>query len=108
MKPTLFAPLLWLALGQNVAYGALTDLASQPLASLSGTVKPNILLVLDDSSSMQWSYLGDDVLTKGYANRIGYRSALCNQLYYNPALSYPLPLNATGQPYTAPVFTAAP
>jgi type IV pilus assembly protein PilY1 len=67
----------------GAAGAALTDLASAPLRSAGA--KPNIMLVLDDSGSMQWSYLGDSVKPNGYVNTVGYRSAPCNKLYYNPA-----------------------
>jgi len=44
---------------------ALTDLAQAPINFLLATpVKPNIYFILDDSSSMQWSFLGDEVVSK--------------------------------------------
>ena len=107
---TLFAMLhaaagLCFAAASGAAGAALTDIASAPLRSAGA--KPNIMLVLDDSGSMQWSYLGDSVKTRGYANTVGYRSASCNKLYYNPANSYLPPLAADGAPVADASFGAA-
>lgn len=46
-----------------LAHAALTDLASQPLANVSGiaTVKPNIMFLLDSSGSMMQQYTPDYV-----------------------------------------------
>ena len=42
---------------------ALTDLAQAPISFLLSTpVKPNIYFILDDSGSMAWSFLGDEVV----------------------------------------------
>jgi type IV pilus assembly protein PilY1 len=85
--------------------GALTDIASAPLKSAGA--KPNIMLVLDDSGSMQWSYLGDSVKPNGYASTVGYRSAQCNKLYYNPSSHYLPPVGEDGAPLAAASFGAA-
>lgn len=91
----------------HVAHAAETDLANAPLASSStDVVKPNVMFILDDSGSMAWSYLGDDVYSKNYVNKVGYRNTICNKAYYNPAVTYVLPASATGT-YPAPSFTAA-
>ncbi len=108
-------PLLALALAiatpaqaQAPASNAGTDTATAPLRFLaSQVVKPNLYFILDDSSSMQWSYLGDDVVTNGYENTVGYRSSACNKIYYNPAISYPAPVDHAGQPYPAQDFSSA-
>ncbi|GAB2180550.1 hypothetical protein DLREEDagrD3_07730 [Denitratisoma sp. agr-D3] len=73
--------------------GADTDLADVPLASSSSDqVKPNILFILDDSGSMNWTYMPD-----GLSNStIGYRNNSCNYIYYNPAISYDIPKNYDG------------
>ncbi|CAB1368040.1 pilus assembly protein [Denitratisoma oestradiolicum] len=72
---------------------ALTDLADVPLASSSSTqVKPNILFVLDDSGSMDWTWMPDGVSS----NAIGYRNHLCNTVYYNPAVNYLIPKDSAG------------
>lgn len=90
------------------AQAATTDIANTPMASsASSAVKPNIMFILDDSGSMTWSYLGDSVYSNDYINKIGYRSYLCNKIYYNPSITYTLPVNADGSSYPAPPFTAA-
>lgn len=87
---------------------ALTDLAQAPINFLlAAPVKPNIYFILDDSGSMQWSFLGDEVTSQQYQNTVGYRSSLCNKIYYNPAIKYPVPLSATGSEYPQQDFRAA-
>ena len=102
---------LWMATpaqAQAPASAAGTDVATAPLRFLaSQVVKPNLYFILDDSSSMQWSYLGDDVVINGYENAVGYRSSACNKIYYNPAISYPVPMDHAGQPYPAQDFNSA-
>ncbi len=106
---------LWMALwiatpaqAQARASAAGADIATAPLRFLaSQVVKPNLYFVLDDSSSMQWSYLGDEVVANGYQNTVGYRSSACNKIYYNPAISYPAPVDHAGQPYPAQNFNSA-
>ena len=95
--------LLTLHLGQ--AFAATTDLATIPLATASpSVVKPNLMFVLDDSGSMGWDYLPDNVndnntckpqtaCTNGmppfYAGQF-------NGVFYNPQISYAPPVNADG------------
>lgn len=87
------------------AHAAPTDIASAPLRTAGP--KPNIMLVLDDSGSMQWSYLGDSVKSNGYPNTVGYRSALCNKLYYNPSNTYLPPVGTDGAAVPSATFGAA-
>lgn len=55
------ASLLVLALAApSAALGAQTDLSESPLSGASSAeIKPNILFILDDSGSMDWTYLPD-------------------------------------------------
>lgn len=88
---------------------ATTDLANSPMVtSSSADVRPNIMFILDDSGSMQWSFMPDSVKDNGYVNKIGYRSYLCNKAYYNPNITYTPPVDSTGAAYPAASFTAAP
>ena len=98
-------PLLVSALAPALAQAALTDIASAPLKTAGA--KPNVMLILDDSGSMQWSFLDDSVKTKGYPNTVGYRSALCNKLYYNPDSVYAPPVGANGAALPDAPFDAA-
>lgn len=85
-----------------------SDIAPSPINYLiSSQVKPNIYFVLDDSGSMQWSYLGDEVVINGYEKTVGYRSYLCNKIYYNPLVNYEVPVKADGSAYPAQDFNAA-
>ena len=73
-----------------MAHAALTDLADNPLASSSSTqVKPNILFTLDDSGSMDWEYMPDGL--SSHTNKVGFRNAQCNLVYYNPNTDYIIP-----------------
>jgi type IV pilus assembly protein PilY1 len=99
---------LLLASLSTAATSAPTDLASAPIHYLAAAqVKPNILFILDDSGSMQWSYLGDEVAVNNYENTVGYRSSLCNKVYYNPQIHYLPPVNADGSSYPDQNFTGA-
>ena len=88
------------------AHAALTDIANVPLASSSTTVvKPNILFTLDDSGSMGWGYMPDGIVNR--YNTTGYKSHLCNTIYYNPNVVYVPPKNADGTDFANASFTAA-
>lgn len=88
------------------AHAALTDIANVPLASSSTTVvKPNILFTLDDSGSMAWGFMPDNVENR--YNTTGYKSHLCNTVYYNPSINYVPPKNADGTDFPNADFTAA-
>lgn len=91
---------------------AVIDLASVPLASSSSTaVRPNILFTLDDSGSMDWSYLPDYAGGTTYSGgtakhckvskscgtgEVPYQANEYNGMAYNPRLTYHLPVNADG------------
>lgn len=68
-------------------------------------VAPNILLTLDDSGSMAWGYLPDDLDKVTGSETIAFKSTL-NPMYYNPASVYTVPSDANGQPYSTS-FTRA-
>ena len=84
------------------------DIALAPVNFLSASqAKPNIFFILDDSGSMQSSALGDEVTINGYQNTIGYRSSLCNKIYYDPAITYPVPVKYDGTSFPQQDFTKA-
>ena len=92
-----------------------TDISNQPLATRpSVSAKPNLLFILDDSGSMNLSYMPDDLGATGSSDSPnatwrGYRSAQCNGLAFDPALEYPPPLMPDGvTTYANASFTAAP
>src|SRR5690348_2431541 len=74
-------------------YNGCTELSPTPPEDMV-SVPPNIVLMLDDSGSMDWDYMPDwDFLT--VQNQYGQRNSNVNDVYYNP--SY----NPTGDPATA-------
>lgn len=85
------------------------DIADIPLGILADQAKPNVMLLLDTSDSMKWSHMPDDWERDGVTYfPVGYKSALCNTLYYNPNTSYALPKQADGSTdMPVPSFSAA-
>lgn len=88
-------------------------LATSPLAtSTTSSVLPNVLLVLDNSGSMDWDHMPDDATDGGSAVTFSYgyyglRSSQCNQVYYNPSITYQTPVDAAGTSYADASFTGA-
>jgi type IV pilus assembly protein PilY1 len=81
-------------------------LANAPLVTgLSKTVAPNVLFILDDSGSMDYEYMPDDVNSNRTRNC--YRNYGYNTIYFNPAAEYPPPVDANGTPYANANFNAA-
>mgnify|MGYP002776541177 CR=1 FL=1 len=58
-----FAALVFSLLFIELAMADVTDISNQPLANVAGTVaiKPNVMIILDDSGSMGWDYTPDYV-----------------------------------------------
>ena len=80
------------------------DLASAPLVSgLSKTVPPNIHFVLDDSGSMAWDYMPDDVNNRSSSNC--FENFGFNKIYYNPSINYVPPVRSNGTSYPNATFT---
>ncbi len=69
--------------GLGLAASAPGELSQVPLF-LSQAVQPNIMVVLDDSGSMDWEYLGPNSQTGGHTNIDVCR----NGLAYNPTVTY--------------------
>lgn len=94
-----------------------TSLAKVPLMSLadSGSVKPNLMLLYDDSGSMAFSHTPDFVVAnsscRGSASRstpracevgdVPYNTPEFNRQYYNPKLRYLPPVKADGTSYAS-------
>jgi type IV pilus assembly protein PilY1 len=108
------------------AKAAKTDLATAPLETSTATlVKPNILFILDDSGSMDRTYLPDWATSSDLSNYLTVSSgcsgknasSTCetattkaaklmansriNGLYYDPAITYTPPKAYNGSSYTA-------
>ena len=96
------------------ATAGLTDLAQSPIAAnAAAQTKPNIMLLMDASGSMAWGHMPDEVEQSlpAYSNgqrSVGYKSAQCNVLYYNPLTTYVLPKKYDGAFFAQPSFNAAP
>ena len=85
---------------------ASVTLATSPLAtSTTTTVKPNVILMMDDSGSMGSDYLPDNV--KSFSGKYGYNSSQCNGIYYDPTITYSPPVDSTGTSYTPATFSSA-
>ena len=105
-----------LALAVTPLRAAQTDLSSTPITSTSSAqVKPNIMLLMDTSDSMNFGHMPDEVedelgpiSTTDPAARVGYKTWQCNVLYYNPNTVYSLPRKADGTFFPTPSFNAAP
>lgn len=99
-SPGALLPLCAMLLGAVFANAGVTDLSSQPLATMPTVkAKPNLLFVLDDSGSMAWSYMPDDLGDSNNDARTtwrGYWSAQCNGVAYDPTATYATPLNPDG------------
>ena len=81
--------------GSSQAIAGLVQPAQSPLI-LSESVAPNMIFTLDDSGSMRWAYAPDSMDAQKDTRRA--KSSYFNPLYYNPAVTYPLPIkyNADG------------
>lgn len=98
LKP-IYCALTMLAAATSV-HGTATDLATSPLVTSSASsVLPNMLFILDDSGSMDWSYLPDwandtdPVSSNSYTDIPAlYRNSGFNGVAYNPAVNYSPPI----------------
>lgn len=94
------------------AQAALIDVSNVPLNASLSQVKPNIMFILDDSGSMGYSYMPDDVGIPDWTGKdfenYGAYSSQCNGLAFNPALPYKPPVRADGTSYPDVAFTGAP
>lgn len=87
---------------------AQTDIATAPLFTTpANSVKPNLLFVLDDSGSMGWNYMPDEVNDDLRSDAYGRYSYQCNGVQYDPSYTYSPPVKADGTSYPNASFTAA-
>lgn len=97
------ALLAWAA-GISAPLAAQIDLSDAPLYVLEG-VDPNLIVTMDDSGSMAWSFMPDSIFTYDDKNRA--KSHEFNKIYYNPEIDYLPPLKSDGTSYPNASFTAA-
>lgn len=88
------------------ATSAFADVSvSQSPLTKPPSIKPNIMLMLDDSGSMAWSVMPDN---PSGSDRADYEliSPDVNGVYYNPAITYDPPYTVTAQPTAiSPTYT---
>ena len=80
------------------------DLSDIPLYVFEG-VDPNIILSMDDSGSMYWSYMPDSIRYTG--KQIRAKSVTWNKIYYDPTLEYLPPTDENGASLGDADFTDA-
>jgi type IV pilus assembly protein PilY1 len=86
------------------AFSAQHDLSDTPLFTLAG-VDPNIVLTMDDSGSMAWSFMPTSV--GDYPSTKRAKSAAFNKIYYDPNVLYEPPVDENGVSLGNASFTAA-
>lgn len=108
--------LLALLLMPLAAHAAKTGIAQSPLLNIagSGVVKPNLMVLYDNSGSMGWNFIPDyvgDARCRASSTLEGAAPALCkighppfaapafNKQYYNPDTYYKAPVKADGTFY---------
>lgn len=72
---------------------AQVNLAQVPLF-LKESVDSNLVFIYDDSGSMAWRYMPDDL--SGNASNRHYYSSHVNKVYYDPSITYQPPFKADG------------
>jgi type IV pilus assembly protein PilY1 len=109
---------LVLILAAGAAAAAVTGIAQVPLLNITGTgnVRPNLMLLYDNSGSMAWNYTPDNVADsstcRARATLAGgtractpghppFNSSDFNHQYYNPAVSYTPPVKSDGTSYAS-------
>jgi len=92
-----------LACGIRMALAAPADIASSPPATTTSTVRSNLMLILDDSSSMDNDFMPDNVKDSGLC----FGHAPVNRIFYDPNTTYTVPLQSSGLPMSTPVWPNA-
>ncbi|MFA9218274.1 MAG: hypothetical protein ACEQSK_14385, partial [Sphingomonadaceae bacterium] len=106
---------LAMSLAAPLALAGQTQIAQVPLLNITGTgtVKPNLMLLFDNSGSMDQTYTPDNVndnICRGGATLASARVACAvghppfmssdfNKQYYNPAIRYAVPIKSDGTFY---------
>ena len=94
---------LLFGLGTGQAMAVDINISDKPLDTLQG-VPANIILTMDDSGSMAWGYLPDNITNTG-TNR--WKSHVYNRMYYNPNITYLPGVDKNGASLGNSSFTAA-
>ncbi|XZG70503.1 pilus assembly protein [Chitinibacteraceae bacterium HSL-7] len=116
-KLAVLPALIFSALSQ----AAVIDIASKPMANTTASVvKPNIMFILDDSTSMDYEWLPDGVISgsntsvpssttvSNYKNsNLCFSNAQHNKIYYDPTVTYSPPVDASGVSYANASYPSA-
>jgi type IV pilus assembly protein PilY1 len=93
-------------------YAGQLALSDAPLLTRLG-VLPNVFVSIDDSSSMKRNHAPADISQDNAADKctrmekLSYEYYGYNGLYYNPHITYELPLKPDGTQFPTPTFTSA-
>lgn len=88
---------------------ATLNVSQKPLV-LNETVAPNLILTIDDSGSMRWAFVPDNI--SGLSTNRRVKSSDFNPMYYNPSVTYRIPTrydsngNISTTPYSTSFTTA--
>ena len=87
----------------NSTKAQLLDLADIPV-TFGVNVPPNVIVSFDDSLSMMWGYMPDEIWfdqASGFdpADYHATKSSYYNKIYYDPNITYKPPMNAAGVEY---------
>jgi type IV pilus assembly protein PilY1 len=95
----MLAALAVAAAGVSVPAQASVSVSQEPLI-VQQTLPPDIVLMLDDSGSMDWDYMPDWGYLNNTGNNDALRDAANNQVYYDPTVTYTAPPKADGSYYS--------
>ena len=108
-RPLALALAAVLALASIGSTAAPVSISDTPIATgVASTVKPNLMFILDDSTSMSFEFIsrsGD--YPEWGADKVGRYAAACNRVYYDPTITYSKPPTVAGLPIGT-AFGAAP
>src|SRR5690554_2268276 len=82
----------------TAGYSARPDLAQEPLF-IGSAVAPNLMFILDDSGSMGWEYMPDEIESdqcSNHGNCPWYFASNYNTIWFDPSLNYLPPWKPDG------------
>ena len=97
--------LMGIALGIASAGAVSAGTIAQVPLFIAASLDPNIMFILDDSGSMNSSFLPDGICNIGDSKRA--KSSTVNSVAYNPSITYLPPVDANGVSLGDSPFTAA-
>lgn len=91
-----------LAVASTGAFAATADISNVPLANGGGGVRANLMLILDNSGSMESDYMPDNVHDLSSAKALCFGFSKVNRIFFDPNADYPVPVNSAGLHLTTP------